>query len=160
MIINIDNFDLKREIKEGGIDIIFCGFNTYDEVLNEYFYAYENKKNIKLMIRSTNDIKHHVPTAKIIYPNCPTHNNDRGIPLLFENNEWYVYLGKSDKNKTLEKKYTNEINRNKKVKKFLDTIAEEIGDEIIEYSSCTEEDYDKMNDIINRIKEKYEVDEK
>lgn len=169
MIISIDDirkklekdFDLGEAIRTNEVDLIFCGYKDYEEILNEHFYAFKDDKNIKLLIRSSDDIKQHVPTAKIIFPKCPkSPNGDRGIPILFENKNWYVYLGKSDKKKAKTIQYTDLIQDNKKIKKFLNTVAKEIGEEISEYSKCKEStDADRMEEIVSSIKNKYNVEE-
>lgn len=73
---------------------------------------------------------------------------------------WYVYLGKSDKKKAKTIQYTDLIQDNKKIKKFLNTVAKEIGEEISEYSKCKEStDADRMEEIVSSIKNKYNVEE-
>ena len=173
MIINIEKlrkeqsmneeFDLGKAIRNDEVDIIFCGNNEFDDVLNEIALIKKKKNDtIKLLVRNSDDINEHVPTIKIQYDNCPVYDSRKGIPILFdtENKDWYVYLGKSDKKKSLAMKYEETLKKEKYVYKFLNAVAEEIGPEISEYTKCKSSDTEKMNEIISKIGEKYYIENK
>lgn len=174
MIINLDrllenqtqetseSFNLGDAIRSNKVDIIFCGNADFDEVLNEIaIIKKEEGDNIKLMVRNSDDMSIHAPTIKIQYSGCPIFDGRKGIPILFDtkNKDWYVYLGKSNKKKSLVDKYEKALKKEKEVTMFLDTAAKEIGYEISEYSKCKQEDSEKMNKLISSIKTKYYVED-
>lgn len=141
-----EEFDLGDAIRTDKVDIIFCGNNNFEDALNEIAVIKKKKSdNIRLLVRNSDNINAHIPTAKIQYSKCPTYGGRQGIPILFDakNKNWHVYLGKSSKKKVLANKYEEEIAKEKAVYKFLNTAAKEIGFEISEYSKCTNEDQEK-----------------
>ena len=156
-------FDLGEAIRNDEVDIIFCGNNDFEDVLNEIAVIKKKKSdNIRLLVRDSTDINEHVPTIKVQYNKCPIYEGRQGIPILFDikNKDWYVYLGKSDKKKAKAENYEEILKKEKSVYKFLNAVAEEIGPEISEYTKCKKEDSEKKDKIISSIKNKYYVEDK
>ena len=158
-----EDFDLEKGIKNNEFNIIFCGISEFEDVLNEYYNMYKDDKSIRLMIRNgtLDKIQKHAVTAKIIFDGCTSHENDRGIPVLFKDKKWFVSLGTSSKKKAIAKRDEDLIRKNKRVKKFLDKVAKEYGDDITKYSNAdpyTEKD--KMDEIVSNISSKYNMEEK
>lgn len=156
-------FDLGEALRSDKFNIIFCGTRDFDEVLNEFYFIYkENEPEVELLLRNEGDVivsdKHSV-TAKVKFPDIKKISRDsQGIPVLFKDGEWFVALGTSKDKQNMAKKYEKQINDIKPVKKFLKTVAKEIGSDIMEYLNADPvKDKDKIDDIVEKIKRKYEV---
>lgn len=159
-------FDLGEALRTDKFNIIFCGTKDFDEVLNEFLYVYdEDSPKVELLIRNDKDpiiTKQHSITAKILFPGSKDIcGNNQGIPVLFEDGKWFVALGTSKEKQAKASIYKKQISKKKSVTKFLNSVAKELGPDIMDYLNANPDiDKSKMDDIVDKIKEKYKVEEK
>lgn len=171
MIINIEElrkqqsmdeeFDLGEAIRNDEVDLIFGGT---EELINELYTLEDGKMAMLIRNKVESSIKHNftmkfIPNDRFrrVDPNFK-HDGHYGLPISFtkDNKEWYVNLGKS---KMSEAKKI-QASLTKKEKLFIDAVVNDIGDDIIDYWNVKNPDTDKgkkeLNDIIERIENKYE----
>lgn len=157
-------FDLGEAIRNDEVDLVF-GYDAFSYL--EESYKQKGKGNMVMLIRNKkeDEIGHgfsmkFIPTGERKDDKTFYHNGHYGLPITFtrKDKKWYVYFGPG-KRSLIDAKVA-EDSLTKKEKKFIDSVVINIGDDIIDYweveNPNSNNGQKELNDIVERIKNKYE----